>query len=480
MKFHLFQAPSTTAGSNSPKTVTSPRVLDTSARLLDLALQLGQNGVQVSLGSTLIPGKPVESSAAPKKRKRAKTTPAESEAKKASTTEESGSKAKKASSSKRKSTSTPSKSPPPPVASEPAKKKRKSTGSKTWDVSASPLKIKTSKSKESSSTSKSTEPTEDASQKDSSNKKQVNGPESSQKETTSNPEPSVQPPQPVAIPSKVTQDSGPSRSSPLPSSQAQTKVTSPVKQPKPTESNQHKTTSKEVPQVVEILAEKSGVKRSEPCDSTGGQSEKPKEAKLPRGSEPEPQTTANRPNVVPVPIAAPAASSTSTSSTPNALNTTPGLPGLLEPHGTCVRTMFVNGPGLFTASDDGTVHVYDHTTGILTMRVLGHQEPVTFLYAVSLKKTSQQLRECPSTAQYLNNLNLITGSLDGFVRQFSLETGNVLHERNCHAPVTCAAANKKLQKLYVGTKRGDIFSYDPKSNGLAPARFKVIPSLCFD
>ena len=34
----------------------------------------------------------------------------------------------------------------------------------------------------------------------------------------------------------------------------------------------------------------------------------------------------------------------------------------LQPHATSVRSMFVNGPFLFSASDDGTIHVYNTTT----------------------------------------------------------------------------------------------------------------------
>lgn len=147
---------------------------------------------------------------------------------------------------------------------------------------------------------------------------------------------------------------------------------------------------------------------------------------------------------------------------------------VLERHKTLIKSIFVNGPCIFSSSEEGTVHVYDMKTGHLSMRILGHQQPVTWMYAISLNLTSTLLRNITTTAEYLNQLNLITGSEDACIRQFSLETGGLLHEVDCKYPLTSVSGNKTLGKLYIGCKEGSIFTYNPKSKSLQTSRIKVI------
>lgn len=147
---------------------------------------------------------------------------------------------------------------------------------------------------------------------------------------------------------------------------------------------------------------------------------------------------------------------------------------VLERHKTRIKCIFINGPCIFSSSEDGTVHVYDIKTGHLSMRILGHQQPVTWMFAISLNLTSTLLRNIPTTAEYLNQLDLITGSEDSCIRQFSLETGGLLHEIDCKCPLTTVAGNKTLGKLYIGSKEGSIFTYNPMDQLLKTSCIKVI------
>ena len=145
----------------------------------------------------------------------------------------------------------------------------------------------------------------------------------------------------------------------------------------------------------------------------------------------------------------------------------------LEPHATAIKCMFSSGPCLFTASEDATVHVYDLKSGQLSMRVLGHQEQVTCLYSIALTATSKELKNATSTPEYLQHLNLITGSKDGYVRQFSLADGNLLHEKSVNQPITCMVASRPLACFFIGTDSGAIYSYNIKDNVINLAPFKV-------
>ena len=148
----------------------------------------------------------------------------------------------------------------------------------------------------------------------------------------------------------------------------------------------------------------------------------------------------------------------------------------LDPHQTAVKCMFSSGPCLFTASEDATIHVYDLVSGQLSMRVLGHQEQVTCLYSIAMKTTFKELKSLNSTSDYLYHLSLITGSRDGYVRQFSLADGNLLHEKTCKHPITCMVAYKYLACFFLGTDAGLIYTYNLKDNVLTLASFKVLRS----
>lgn len=146
---------------------------------------------------------------------------------------------------------------------------------------------------------------------------------------------------------------------------------------------------------------------------------------------------------------------------------------LLPPHQSTVMCVFICGPCAFTASEDGRVHIYDLLTNSLSMRILGHSKPVTWLYAASLSTPSEVLKTIKYTTEYLNYLTLITGSEDGNIRQFSLDTGVLLHEITCGFPLTCVVGYKVQSKLYIGTTEGTIYTYTPKLNVLRTNRFKV-------
>lgn len=152
---------------------------------------------------------------------------------------------------------------------------------------------------------------------------------------------------------------------------------------------------------------------------------------------------------------------------------------LLRSHQSSVRCVFICGPCAFTASEDGTVHIYDLMTNSLSMRILGHTKPVTWLYAASLNTPSEVLKTIRYTTEYLNHLTLITGSEDAHIRQFSLDSGALLHEKFCDFPLTCVVAHKLQSKLYVGTTEGTIYTYTPKLNALRANKFKANAEVIF-
>ena len=148
----------------------------------------------------------------------------------------------------------------------------------------------------------------------------------------------------------------------------------------------------------------------------------------------------------------------------------------LEPHKASVKqgAMLVKGPALFTAALDKIVHVYDLVTGDLVMRILGHPEAVTCLQSQTTSSLSkQQLDTIVNTGDYLEHINLITGSSDGYVRQFSLATGDLTSEVSCQHPVTCMVPSKYQGSLLIGSTRGFIYIYNAKQNSLKVANFQV-------
>ncbi len=47
------------------------------------------------------------------------------------------------------------------------------------------------------------------------------------------------------------------------------------------------------------------------------------------------------------------------------------------------------------------------------------------------------------------------------------------YERKCSHVSTCVAANKAVAKLYVGTKEGAIFTYNPSFNSIQKTKIQV-------
>ena len=136
-------------------------------------------------------------------------------------------------------------------------------------------------------------------------------------------------------------------------------------------------------------------------------------------------------------------------------------PILLPPHPTAVKCVDIHGPCAFTASEDGTVHIYDLETKLLVKEISAHWDPVTWLYVLSLRTSSEVLSTIKSTTEYLNHLTLITGSEDAHIRQFALDSGALIDDKICSYSLTCVAGHVALAELYVGTKEGVIISYNP-------------------
>ena len=140
-------------------------------------------------------------------------------------------------------------------------------------------------------------------------------------------------------------------------------------------------------------------------------------------------------------------------------------PVLLPPHLTAVRCKHIHGPSAFTASEDGTVHIYDLETNVLVKKISTHTDAVTWLYGISLKMSSEVLSTIKSTTEYLNNLTLVTGSEDKNIRQFALDSGALIHERFCNYTPTCESGTRTRRNL-VGTKEGVILSYDTQAKSI--------------
>jgi len=121
--------------------------------------------------------------------------------------------------------------------------------------------------------------------------------------------------------------------------------------------------------------------------------------------------------------------------------------------------------------------VYNLISGSLAYRVRGHRDSVTWLYAVSLNADTNTLKSLSeNTEEYINQLILITGSSDGFIRQLNLKTIDSdprPNESNCGHPLTCVEGSKEQRCLYVGARNGEIFIYNPKTYQMTKAIFKV-------
>ena len=231
-----------------------------------------------------------------------------------------------------------------------------------------------------------------------------------------------------------------------------------------------KRTDAVIPRIVESSLNSTS-SRNSPLLPASQTTQKPSQRNSQQATPVQPQVTEPRRTPQSKNVSNVAASSVQPTEDSNELST-------LQPHATSIRCVFVNGPCIFTASEDGTVHVYDMATKLLSMRILGHLQPVTWLYAVSLNTPTAEMKTLKAP-EYLNQLSLITGSEDTYVRQFSLETGKLLHEKECSEALTCVAGHKILGKLYIGSKEGRIFTYNPKSNVLKTVNFRVIIPFSF-
>jgi len=118
-----------------------------------------------------------------------------------------------------------------------------------------------------------------------------------------------------------------------------------------------------------------------------------------------------------------------------------------------------------------------YATGLVVYRVVGHQHPVTWLFAVSLNADASTLKALSENSlEYLNQLHLITGSSDGYIRRFELRTADGESEPQpnelcCGFPVTCVAGSKNQECIYVGSSDGVIFTYNPKTIQIVKAKF---------
>ena len=120
----------------------------------------------------------------------------------------------------------------------------------------------------------------------------------------------------------------------------------------------------------------------------------------------------------------------------------------------------------------GTVLVHDVETGIRAMRLTGHEEPITWLYAVLVRAPTKSLHNA-TVATFLDHLDLVTGSEDGCIRQFTMKTGECRAETSCAQAVTCVTGDSKSGKLYIGSVDGTIYSYNPKAITVDKVKYKV-------
>ena len=123
----------------------------------------------------------------------------------------------------------------------------------------------------------------------------------------------------------------------------------------------------------------------------------------------------------------------------------------------------------------GTVLVHDVDTGIRAMRLIGHEEPITWFYAVMVRSPVNSLLSA-TVATCLDHLDLVTGSLDACIRQFTMETGECRAKTSCVKAVSCVTGDKRSGKLYIGSVDGTIYSYNPKAITVDKVKYKVNPS----
>lgn len=170
-------------------------------------------------------------------------------------------------------------------------------------------------------------------------------------------------------------------------------------------------------------------------------------------------------------INSPSRSGSLTTSNSSSQSAASGELHYLERHLTRVLCIFSKGPCIFSCSEDKIVNVYDMKTSQLSMRILGHPKRVTWLFAFSVDDVKCQ--SAKSTSEYLKYLCLITGSEDGHVREFSLDSGDLTKEVNSQQALTCFEEYGSAKKLFIGSKQGEIFAYSYKTKSLKRTAHKV-------
>nr|CAH0102922.1 unnamed protein product [Daphnia galeata] len=80
-------------------------------------------------------------------------------------------------------------------------------------------------------------------------------------------------------------------------------------------------------------------------------------------------------------------------------------------HLTAVKCVYVHGPCAFTASEDGTVHIYDLETNSLVKQISAIRIP-SWLLGAHPDTSSEVLSTIKSKTEYLNHVTLITGNED--------------------------------------------------------------------
>ena len=145
-------------------------------------------------------------------------------------------------------------------------------------------------------------------------------------------------------------------------------------------------------------------------------------------------------------------------------------PILLPAHLTAVKCVYIHGHHTwstyiaFTASEDGTVHIYDLETKLLVKKILANTDPVTCLYGISLQTSSEVLSTIKSTTEYLSHLTLVTGSEQKHIRQYALDSGALIDDQMWDYAPTCVAGTT-LKNQYFGTKNGVVL-YDPQNKSI--------------
>lgn len=146
------------------------------------------------------------------------------------------------------------------------------------------------------------------------------------------------------------------------------------------------------------------------------------------------------------------------------------------PHLMAVRCVNSCGPYVFTASEDGTVSIFQLNNRSFVKKIRVSTLPVTLLYGLSLSRPTEVLNSMlESITEYRDHFTVITGGEDGRIRQYALNTGSFICDKFCNFAVTCADSEgtRARNLLYIGTEEGVIFTYNPQFNCMRLTKIKV-------